>query len=101
MEALKKEEGAELVYHAKMPHSAYFYMPGAATEAAEEKPEEMLRETEDGEQDFFAIKDSHMGCLPPEFLRKTEEVGKVGRFSIRKETDQSMVAPSARVERRE
>lgn len=94
MNLLKKEEGADMIYHAKMPYSAYFYMPGVAKEAAEGKPEELLRETEDGEQDFFAIKESHLSCLPPEFLKMTEEVGKIGKFSIRQESDRKAGSPS-------
>lgn len=74
----------KLLYVGKQPYSAEFYTEGAA-ERLEDKPEEIFSHLDDSDRDYFAIYLKALDRVPHELLDRTEEVGRFGKFSLRRE----------------
>jgi hypothetical protein len=78
---------AELVYTDEMPHSGDFYLGGKASDVPDENPDTVLIELMDLDQDYFAIEEDELKKFPVEGLHLTTEVGRFGRYVLRREFD--------------
>jgi 4-amino-4-deoxy-L-arabinose transferase-like glycosyltransferase len=84
---------AELVYTDTMPHTGDFYTKGRASDIPDESLATVLHELRDLDQDYFAIEDNELEQFPLEGLRLTTEVGRFGKYTLRREFDPHDAAP--------
>lgn len=87
--SLGDELGGRLVYTDQMPPSGDFYTKGRAVDVPDEDPAAILSHLRDFDQDIFAIELGDERDFPQEAYELTIEVGRFGKYILRKEFDPS------------
>jgi len=85
--SLDRDRDATLIYFDHRPYSGDFYMRGKAIEIEDENPDFIRLELRDPDQDYYVLKDGDLDELPVEALQLTTEVGRFGRYGLRREFD--------------
>jgi len=89
---LSLDTHAELVYTDDMPYTGEFYSEGLAIDIPDVNAEKIRAKFKDGDQDYFAIRNKHLDDWPPEALSLTLEVGRFGKYVLRKEMSSEEIA---------
>lgn len=79
---------ANLVYTSEVPYSADFYSDGDPIDFIEysrKTPEQIVMELRDSDLDFFVVRKNHLDDMPEEMFKLTLEVGRFGKYTLRRE----------------